>query len=96
MENALQDNIQNRMTDVPRRGRPPKVPGLPEQKSEPAVNVEVPQPPLPGIKCPQCGRAMVPRRDRIQGSKCCATCVLCGRRLVLTYENGKYVSVRKI
>ncbi|MBA3589961.1 hypothetical protein [Methylibium sp.] len=59
--------------------------------------VDVPSPPQVGIRCPKCGRGMVPRRVATtpMDPRVYAACTLCAARLVLTYRaDGVPATVR--
>lgn len=60
----------------------------------PAEVVDVPQPAVPGIRCPGCGRAMVPRRYGGTGEAPYVTCTLCPARMSLTVKDGRAMTVR--
>jgi hypothetical protein len=91
----MESNIHNRVAGARKAGRP--IGSKSEPLPEPVEIVEIPQPPLTGIRCPSCGRSMVPRKDKtVPPSKCYAHCSLCAARLVLTHDGNKYVSVRRI
>lgn len=92
----MENDLADRMSPPPRRRGP-----LPGQTTtplpQPAEVVEIPQPPLQGIRCPACGRHMVPRRDRTEGAaKCYARCTLCPARMVITFMDGKPATVRLV
>lgn len=91
----MEDPHFNRQASPRRRGPQPGQQTTP--LPEPAEVVDIPQPPLTGIRCPACGRAMMPRRDRVESAaKCYASCTLCGARLVLTYTDGRPATVRVV
>ena len=82
----MYDQHPDRMASTRRRGPQAKDLLTPLPIPQPAEVVDVPQPPLTGIRCPGCGRGMVPRRDGSNGAKCYAQCTLCGVRMVLTFS----------
>lgn len=92
----MDESTDNRMALPPRR-RGPQPGSSITPLPQPAEVVEIPQAPLTGIRCPGCGRSMVPRRDRVEGAaKCYAHCTLCGARMALTFAHGTPSTVRLI
>lgn len=93
----MHESHSDRMANPRRRGTGfgPTATPLPQK----AEVVEIPQPPLTGITCPNphCRCDMVPRRDRVEGAaKCYAHCTRCGARMVLTFADGKPATVRLV
>ena len=80
------------MSDPPKkRGRPKK--DRPDNPVLPAQ--EAPLPPVMGLVCPCCGRAMVPRVVNTAGLQRTLLCRLCGGRIRATYgSNGRPAYVR--
>jgi hypothetical protein len=78
------------------RRRAPPVSATPTPLPQPAEVVEIPQAPLTGIRCPACGKGMVPRRDATNGGKVYAHCTLCAARLALTFDGNRPVTVRLV
>jgi hypothetical protein len=91
----MEESIDNRMAIPPRR-RGPQPGQSPTPLPQPAEVVEVPQPALKGIRCPGCGRGMVPRRTATNGGKVYAACTLCGCGIVLTYSGKDPATVRLV
>jgi hypothetical protein len=94
----MEESLNDRMAQPGRRRGPqPGQSVTPLPMIQPAEVVEIPQPSLTGIRCPGCGRSMVPRRDRTEGTaKCYARCTLCPARMVLTFADGLPATVRLI
>lgn len=96
----MDDNLNDRMAQTRKRGRPPKH-GVGAQldrpiddQPQPVHRVEIP---IVGIRCPGCGRSMVPRRDRVQDGKAYAHCTLCGVRLLMSLDDlGRPAFVRRV
>lgn len=89
---------RNRMADELTRTPPPadSPPVLPTCAA-PAEVIEFPRAPLVGIRCPACGRGMVPRRYATEGPKTYAACTLCPARLCLTFDaDGRPAHVRVV
>ncbi len=77
------------------RGRPTK--DTPTEPYLKAQLVEVTLPPINGLICPHCGRAMVPRVINTAGVQRTISCTLCGGRMRAIYEeDGMPVLVRKL
>ncbi len=91
----MDENLPNRMAPPPRR-RGPSPSTTPTPLPQAAEHVDVPQPPLAGLRCPACGRGMVPRRRATNGGKVYATCALCGVNLVLTFDGERAATVRVV
>jgi hypothetical protein len=92
----MEEPTTNRM-EIPPRRRGPQPGQTTTPIPQPAEVVEIPQPALIGLRCPSCGRHMVPRRDRTEGAaKCYARCSLCPARMVITFVDGKPSTVRLV
>jgi hypothetical protein len=88
----MEQNPTNRMAR--KRGRPPK---YGPDSAQPVQVEHVPQPPAVGIRCPACGRSMVPRgRNLVQPTGCYASCALCGARLWLAFADQRISAVRVV
>jgi hypothetical protein len=90
----------NRMTPPPenRRGRPSSE-ALAASPAKPVEPVDIPQPPLQGIRNPPCcGVAMAPRARRlVEGNRYRVQCSACGRWLSVVYDSaGRPVSARVV
>lgn len=69
---------------------PPPVP-------QPAELVDIEQPKLTGIRCPGCGRGMVPRRYGSHEAGIYGSCTLCPARMVMTFDSaGAIKTVRLV
>ncbi len=90
----MDDQYADRMATPRRRG--PVASTTPTPLPQAAEEVEIPQPPLKGIRCPGCGRGMVPRRTATNGGKVYAACALCGVGLVLTFDGPRPATVRLV
>lgn len=83
----MESNILNRMAGVPgKRGRPSNAELAARSAPVPVENVQIQLPPLAGITCPCCGRAMVPRITHTEGSERYVKCSFTGRRMVISYD----------
>lgn len=94
----MQESHPDRMA-APRRRGPPSKFELETPLPQPAKVVEIPQPPLSGLRCPNthCARDMVPRRDATSGGKTYAHCSFCGARFVMTFRpDGRPDTVRLV
>lgn len=90
------DNHSDRMAITRRRGPPSRLEmATPPPMPLPAEVVDIPQPPLRGIRPPCCGRAMVPRRTGGADGKTYASCTFCGAALAMTFD-GDRVFVRLV
>lgn len=100
----MEKKIANRMEIPPsNRGRPAQrtygeTPGeLDRDTPRPIEPVEIPQPPITGMRCLACGRGMIPRRLRQSGEGIVyACCSLCGANLALTIQGNAYTHVRLV
>ncbi len=83
------DEPLNRMSGTRKRGRPTNAEIEARSAPEPVVEAMVTLPPVTGLICPHCGRAMVPRVLSVQPKRRYVSCTSCGRNLTLTYTAEK-------
>ncbi len=80
----MEDPI-NRMVTQRKRGRP----SLAEKPVDamPVVVTAPNLPPMLGVRCPSCGRGIVPRITHTAGMERYCNCPLCGKRMRVSYSN---------
>ncbi len=93
----MEQNINNRMTETRRQGRPSNAEILAREKPTVAEVVADPDaasklPVIQPIKCPCCGRGMTPKVSKTNGDRRYISCTLCGRMMVMVYgADGKNI-----
>ncbi len=89
--NRMASTRKRSPTDEPEATAPVDQPPAPIDGS-----VEIPQPPLNGVRCVGCGVDVLPKRDSQRGPKSYGTCPRCGARMLLLLKDGKWIPGRLV